>query len=311
MEELFSTVRAALPADISVETATAPYQSRGLARRIGNVAWASRFRGRVAHVTGDILYVTPVLGDRSVITVHDVGWLRRGVIGQRLFELLWLSIPARTATAVTTVSTFTRNELMRLTACPESKIRVIPNCVDPAFGPAPARERNDVPVVLAVGTTNNKNLERLCAALEGMSCTLHVIGPLAPAQWAAVRRHGIVCTNSIDLTREQLVESYRSADVVAFASCYEGFGLPIIEGQAVGRPVLTSRVASMPEVAGDGALLVDPFDVRSIREGLLRILSSADLRSELRERGFANVRRFQAGAVAAQYAQLYRELAAH
>jgi glycosyltransferase involved in cell wall biosynthesis len=175
--------------------------------------------------------------------------------------------------------------------------------------PMAPRFRDDAPVILAVGTTANKNLERLCAALEGIDCILHVVGKMSIAQRDAVRCHGITLRSSESLSHMEMVEAYRDADLVAFPSLFEGFGLPIIEGQATGRPVLTSSVTAMPEVAGDAACLVDPFDVKSIRAGLVRLLTSPDYRAELRERGLVNVRRFSAGAVAEQYAELYRSVA--
>jgi glycosyltransferase involved in cell wall biosynthesis len=85
--------------------------------------------------------------------------------------------------------------------------------------------------------------------------------------------------------------------------------LPIVEGQAVGRPVVTSNCSSMAEVAGDSACLVDPLDVASIRAGVARVCGDADYRAELVRRGFENVKRFSARAVAEQYAALYREVA--
>src|SRR5690606_29268410 len=94
----------------------------------------------------------------------------------------------------------------------------------------------------------------------------------------------------------------------AFASTYEGFGMPILEAQAVGRPVLTSAAASMPDVAGDAAWLVDPFDVEAIRDGLQRMLAEPGLRERLIDRGFRNVGRFTPAIVAAAYARLYRSL---
>ena len=73
------------------------------------------------------------------------------------------------------------------------------------------------------------------------------------------------------LTDGELVEAYRRCDMVVFASLYEGFGLPILEAQAMGRPVITSNFRAMREAAGDGALLVDPYSVEAIRDAVLRI----------------------------------------
>jgi glycosyltransferase involved in cell wall biosynthesis len=111
------------------------------------------------------------------------------------------------------------------------------------------------------------------------------------------------------VTDAELADCYRRADVVYFASTHEGFGLPIVEAQAVGRPVITSRLCSMPEVAGDAALLVDPYDVQAIRAALLQLIESADLRAELVSKGFANVSRFDRAAFAEAHLDVYRGLA--
>ncbi len=111
------------------------------------------------------------------------------------------------------------------------------------------------------------------------------------------------------LTDGELVEAYRRCDMVVFASLYEGFGLPILEAQAMGRPVITSNFGAMREAAGDGALLVDPYSVEAIREAVLRVKNEPALREELVRKGLRNVERFRAETVAARYGELYRGLA--
>jgi len=110
------------------------------------------------------------------------------------------------------------------------------------------------------------------------------------------------------LTDEELVAAYQQCDMVVFASLYEGFGLPILEAQATGRPVITSSFGAMREAAGDGALLVDPYSVDEIRAAILRIKNEPALREELVRKGRENVERFRAPVVAARYAELYRQI---
>jgi glycosyltransferase involved in cell wall biosynthesis len=110
------------------------------------------------------------------------------------------------------------------------------------------------------------------------------------------------------LTDGELVAAYQRCDMVVFASLYEGFGLPILEAQAIGRPVITSNFGAMREAAGDGALLVDPYSVDEIRAAILRIKNEPALREELVCKGRENVERFRAPVVAARYAELYRQI---
>jgi glycosyltransferase involved in cell wall biosynthesis len=110
------------------------------------------------------------------------------------------------------------------------------------------------------------------------------------------------------LTDEELVEAYRRCDMVVFASLYEGFGLPILEAQAMGRPVITSNFGAMREAAGDGALLVDPYSVEEIRAAIMRVKNEPGLREDLVRKGRENAEKFRAEAVAARYAELYRGL---
>jgi glycosyltransferase involved in cell wall biosynthesis len=95
---------------------------------------------------------------------------------------------------------------------------------------------------------------------------------------------------------------------VVFASLYEGFGLPIIEAQAIGRPVITSNYGAMAEAAGTGAILLNPADSSSIRAAILRLIADPDLRSDLIAKGFENVLKYRPEAVARAYAAIYAEV---
>ena len=106
-----------------------------------------------------------------------------------------------------------------------------------------------------------------------------------------------------------MIEHYKNADIISFISTYEGFGLPILEAQSIGRPVITSNISSMPEVAGDGALFADPYDVASIRKGILNLINNETLREDLILKGLNNILRFQPKLIAEQYAELYRNIA--
>ena len=236
-------------------------------------------------------------------SLHRLSGLRREIL-----KLLWYTIPCRRSALITTVSEFTRSELIGCTGCPPQKVRVIPDPIGPGFVPSP-RDFNDArPTILFVGVGSNKNLERSVAALRGISCRLEIIGPVTVSQQSELKANGITYAARAMLSYDEVVAAYRNCDFVLFPSLYEGFGLPIIEAQATGRAVITANVCSMPEVARDGAHLVDPLDVNSIRQGVLKVIGDSTYRMQLIENGFRNVSRFSAETVARQYAEVYEEL---
>jgi glycosyltransferase involved in cell wall biosynthesis len=310
LEEYFSVVRGLLPRVIETRVATSRFGSRGVWRRIYNAAEAVPRQGDINHVTGDAQYLTLVLGPRrTILTIADCGFEQRPAgLRREMVRLLWYTLPVRRATAVTVISEFTRQRLLATVPCDASKVRVIPVCISPAFKPAPRREWPARPTVLQIGTAPNKNLDRLGAAVAGLDCRLRVIGDLSESQRQALAAHRVEYTAASHLTLDQMVDEYRQADLVTLPSTYEGFGMPIVEANAVGRPVLTSQVASMPEVAGDAAVLVDPSSVESIRDGLRRLFADVSLRDSLVARGFANAQRFDRAAIARAFARLYGEV---
>ncbi len=113
-----------------------------------------------------------------------------------------------------------------------------------------------------------------------------------------LKASGISYSYRTNLSESEILAAYHQADIVSLVSTYEGFGLPIIEAQAIGRAVIAGNVASMPEVAGEGACLVDPHDVTAIRSGILRIINEPGYRNAIVEQGFQNVKRFDPQLIA-------------
>ena len=165
------------------------------------------------------------------------------------------------------------------------------------------------PRILQVGTAPHKNLERVAQALKGERCVLHVVGRLSPRQRQFLDDLGIRYENGVDLSDEELLRAYEEADLVVFVSLAEGFGLPILEAQAIGRPVVTSDLSPMRDVAGGAACLVDPRNVDSIRAGIRRVIKDSNYREGLVELGLRNVVQYQPQVVASRYARLYEHIA--
>ena len=311
IERVFASVRSALPG-VDVDVNVCRFASQGVFKRLYNIVDAARRQGDVNHITGDVHYLALSLSKRkTILTIHDCVSLRssKGLNHARILWF-WYRLPIRRVAAVTVISAFTRDEILRYTACDPNILQVVPDPVPIEFVPSPKMFPVEQPVVLQVGTgEHNKNVCRVAEALRGIPCQLDVIGRLTERQRQALEVNSISHTEQWGLSDQEVVERYRKCDLVVFASTYEGFGMPIIESNAVGRPVVTSSLEPMISVAGGAACLVDPYDPLSIRAGILRIIEDRGYREELVRLGFENAKRFSAEVVAQQYVAVYRELA--
>lgn len=312
IERLFRAIRSEFPAADRPRLVRCPSPSDHCFWLLKGMWTAFRNQSDVNHLVGDIHYVALALpGSRTILTIHDLNCLDRlKGLRQRFYRWLYFSLPMRRASIVTAISTRTRDRLVKEFPIVAEKIRVIPDCLPQGFSPHPSRFNEKYPRILHIGTNPNKNLGRTIAALAGSSCVLHVIGALRDEHRSALKQYGVVYHNSVNVSDADIIQAYEQADLVSFASASEGFGMPIIEAQAIGRPILTSNVSPMREVAGEGACLVNPFDVESIRAGFTKIINDAAYRQILIEAGFANVKRFSPQMVARQYQELYSEVAA-
>jgi len=308
IERLFESLIPFFGQHFAVKIMRVPCHSNGMLHCFRNLIFAARLRADVIHVTGDIYYCALAVRRRQcVLTMHDLCSVNR-LTGLRklILRLFWYSLPLRWTRYITAISEETRGELERQFGTAIGKIELIPNCVDEAFKCGQfSQHRPGRRQVLQIGTGMNKNLERVAAAVAGLSAHLRIIGRLSRDQITFLNSLDLDWSAVADLSTKELVDEYLNSDVLIFASIYEGFGLPIIEAQAIGVPVVTSDFAPMTDTAGDAALFVDPYDNHSIRTSLERLFSSRELSAGLVELGKKNVGRFDAKAVAGQYAAIY------
>lgn len=309
IERLFADIQNEVSKTIPTCRFMSKFQGTNPFKIILNGLFAIKKQGDINHITGDVHYISLFLDKkRTILTIHDCVSLER-LKGWKwyIYFLFWYKLPFKKASIITVISDSTKRELQKYLKCEDSKIRVIHNCVSKDFIPFPKAFSN-IPVLLQIGTKPNKNLLRVIEALNGIQCHFRIVGMLNDEQIESLCSNNINYSNVVNLNNSDLISEYRNCDILVFVSTYEGFGLPILESQATGRPVVTSNILSMPEVAGDAACLVDPFDVMSIREGILKTINDIPYRDKLVKRGFENIKRFKAEKIAAQYVSIYNEL---
>lgn len=312
IERLFNDIRAEWP-ESSYQVHHAPQSKVGILAILQNLWHAYRHRGPINHVVGDTNYQALALPSRStILTIHDFVGLQRGRgLRQRLIRWLWYQWPIAHARVVTVISEQTRDELFRLfPQTPPEKVVVIPNGINAAFQPDETPPTfPDRPTVLHIGEKPNKNLERVIAALSGLPIRLRILGSPTEAQRSLLEQAELEYSISGRLTDDQIVSEYRNADMVCFPSLFEGFGLPILEAQASGRPLITSDRAPMNQVCGeDAACLVPPEDTAAIRAAVKRLINDPDLRAKLVANGIRNAAQYRSDVIAQRYRDVYRRV---
>lgn len=309
IEELFRTISGELRSQIDV----VEYEVGERSDIVRDVRKLRALKADIYHVTGDINYFVPLLpSGRTVLTVHDIGHYLVGLSGikRHIYKWLWLLWPIRAAGAVTCVSEETRTNIQKHLGFSANRIFVIENCYSPMFKPFASTFNSACPTILQVGTKPYKNVPRLVRALKGIQCRLVLIGYINHEIAEALKEARTDFVNHVNLSHGELVREYMACDMVTFPSIGEGFGVPIIEAQAVGRPLVTSNVSPLREVAGQGACLVDPLDEKSIRTGVCRVIEAPAYRANLVAKGLVNAQRFSAVSIAARYLAVYKDLVA-
>jgi alpha-1,3-rhamnosyl/mannosyltransferase len=280
-----------------------------------NQLWLPRFLKRervdLYHSTN---YMMPLIGMgriKRVVTIHDlIPLMFRDHAPQAkkakffpIYKRLMHEVGAR-ADLIVTVSESTKKDIVREMKVAEEKIVVTPEGVGPEYHPSATRHPTPgTPHILYVGRRDPyKNLPLLIEALAIVSkkvptARLRIIGPADdryPEAPALAKMMGL--NDKIDwigyVTPGQLIEEYRGASVFALPSRYEGFGLTVLEAMACGAPVVCSNVSSLPEVAGDAALLVPPGDLPALADAIARVLTDPRLAAALAEKSVAQAARF-------------------
>jgi glycosyltransferase involved in cell wall biosynthesis len=255
-----------------------------------------------------------------VFTLHDLNHLRvrdNSNAAKRAYYKYVIRPACHRAAFVLTVSEYSKSEIAAWAKINEEKIINVGNGVGLPFTAAGRKYEPGYPYFLYVGSRKpHKNLPRLLEAysISGIRRDARLVLSGSPDQQmsAEINRLGLsgdVVFAELDADRD-LSEIYRGALALVFPSLYEGFGLPPLEAMACGIPVLTSKVCSLPEVMGDAGLLVDPFDLEAIADGIRRLVQNSDLRAELRVRGLNRAKEFSWDKTAGRIRQALQMAAA-
>jgi glycosyltransferase involved in cell wall biosynthesis len=265
-------------------------------------------------------------GQRLVVTVHDLAFAVHPELFPRQWRLMYraaLARAARSADAVIPVSRPTAEELARRTRTDPRRIHVIPLAgslpsSDVAVEPVLSRLKVRQPYILFVGTLEpRKNLVRLVRAHRriagrGSQHGLVLAGPMGWHPQPLLRAIAEESPGDVVLTgavgSDDLDALYRGAGAFAYPSLYEGFGLPVLEAMSRGTPCVVSSTSSLPEVAGEAALPVDPRSTAGLAEALERITTDRELAQRLRGAGLARAARFSWEETARRTLEVYKSV---
>jgi glycosyltransferase involved in cell wall biosynthesis len=251
----------------------------------------------------------------TVVTIHDLVELRVRKYGvlRTAYRFITNFIAAHLADRVVTVSQSSKRDIVHFLRIPPSKVTVIYNGVSEAFHPLDRQQCKEYLasqysiegnfLLAPGGLSKNKNIPGLLAAMRllkgrGMSESLVLLGNKEDREFKYVANHiarsrlggAIICPGFIP--GEDLPVFYNAACLVVYPTLYEGFGFPVLEAMACGTPVVASNDSSLPEVAGDAALLVDPRNPKEIADAIQRVLTDEMQRAQLSFLGLARARQF-------------------
>lgn len=259
----------------------------------------------------------PICYGNNIVTLHDIAFERFSENFNWKFGIFYrLLIPriAKKAIKIITVSEFSKQEICDFYKIPSQKIYVIYNAVSNIFN---QKVKNySEKYVLAVSSLNyQKNFHSLIRAfnmLDDNNIKLFLVGDINRnfADIGLLKdiqgNKNIVFKGRID--DDELISLYSNAVCFIYPSLYEGFGIPPLEAQACGCPVVCSNAASLPEVCGDSVIYFDPYSVKDMRDKILSVLNDEILQKELRTKGFNNIKRFSWKRSVEQVIEILRSL---
>ena len=293
-----------------------PYSGGNPINILRNILFVYKHRDKtgINHITGDIHYcILGLIGVKSVLTIHDDYAIKKAsnLLNKIYKYIFWIYLPIKLATKTVFISEATQKKINKLIKVP-SGVVIANHTVDSEFQYTPQKFHNENPTILQIGTSEQKNLETTLKVISQLNipCTLRVIKKMTPQQHQMAKDLHINYSNAFNLSDSEIIEEYKNADVIAFPSLYEGFGMPIIEGQATGRVVITTNASPMKDVAGkNGAILLNnPLDDKEYKNKLKEVISNEELRTNLIQNGLINAAQYTIQKVTSKYINFYKQI---
>lgn len=284
------------------------------------VSWKQTFREirqlrknkyDIYHITGDVNYLWLFFPwNRTTMTCHDIGMYKNHpkTVIRILYAFVSFILASIFLKKITAVSELTKNDLTKMLHIKPNKITVIPNPLSLPLHKCPKLFNKDCPVILQIGSGWHKNLQGLIESAKGIKCRIDIVGQPENADIALMNEYGISYTISHHISVEDIIHKYENCDILYFVSRSEGFGMPIIEAQTVGRIVLSSKSEPTKSVAGGGALLFDPEDHQAIHKGILQIINDNVFREKMIEQGYKNSVNYQPVKIGRMYEHFYKNV---
>lgn len=307
IEELASTLLEGIP---ELELRVFPCDSSGIWGMVQNIFFACKYSGDINHLfSPGECYVLPFMRGKKIVTWHDVKTIQMSPSKiKRFLRKLSVVIPMRWADKLVVISSNTKTELEVFAPSVKHRIVMIYNAYNKKIHYHPKEFNKAYPMVLHIGTAARKNLDRVMRALYDIPCKLWVVGKMTQKQKQLAQALSLDYCNEFDLPYDRILDLYNKADIISFPSMYEGFGMPVIEANAVGRALLTSHAGALKEIVGDSAYVVNPENCEDIEQGFYRLINDESLRESFIVKGLDNAKRFSASVMINKYKDLYESV---
>jgi glycosyltransferase involved in cell wall biosynthesis len=249
----------------------------------------------------NLVNTAPLFYKNQIVTIHDLAFLRYPQwFSKKFYYFYKFLIPkvVKSSRRIITVSEFSKKEIISILNVPEKKVEVVYNAVSEKFKYDPSITKENY--ILAVSSLDpRKNFKNLILAFKKLNLKdygLIIVGSENKVFSNTEIKDLIKEIPNVEFTGyvsdDKLVKLYQQAKLFVYPSLYEGFGLPPLEAMACGTPVVVSNTASLPEVCGDAAYYVNPYDVNDIAKGIEIVLKDDELQKELMQKGLKMVKLF-------------------